>query len=215
MPKAIARYGSWKSPITSDLIVADAVSLSEAFATPDAFYWLEGRPKEGGRTVIVRRREGKGTDILPPPFSARTRVHEYGGGAWTVSGDTLFFSNDGGDDRRLYRLGLHDAAPVPLPRPVLGATLMALSTSAAIAGSASARIIGRSRRSTRSSRLIYPASVRASPWPREMTFMHRPVCRRMGGGWLGSPGICLPCRGTEASSPSPRSRQMAGYDLRP
>ena len=114
MPKAIARYGSWKSPITSDLIVADAVSLSEAFATPDAFYWLEGRPKEGGRTVIVRRREGKGTDILPPPFSARTRVHEYGGGAWTVSGDTLFFSNDGGDDRRLYRLGLHDAAPVPL-----------------------------------------------------------------------------------------------------
>jgi dipeptidyl aminopeptidase/acylaminoacyl peptidase len=116
VPKAIARYGSWKSPITSDLIVADAVSLSEAFATPDAFYWLEGRPKEDGRTVIVRRRagEGKGTDILPAPFSARTRVHEYGGGAWTVSGDTLFFSNDGGDDRRLYRLRLHDAAPVPL-----------------------------------------------------------------------------------------------------
>jgi len=116
VPKAIARYGSWKSPITSDLIVADAVSLSEAFATPDAFYWLEGRPKEGGRSVIVRMGAGeeRGTDIIPPLFSARTRVHEYGGGAWTVFGDTLLFSNDLRDDRRLYRLGREDAAPVPL-----------------------------------------------------------------------------------------------------
>jgi len=61
-------------------------------------YWLEMRPEEGGRSVVVRN----GEDLMPAPFDVRTRVHEYGGGAWNVSAGVLYFSNDA--DRRLYSL---------------------------------------------------------------------------------------------------------------
>src|SRR5579872_2681350 len=93
-----AAYGSWKSPITSDLIVAQSVGLSEIRLDKSGVYWLESRPHEGGRSVVV----GGAGDLIPKPFSARNRVHEYGGGAWTVAGGALYFSND--SDQRLYRL---------------------------------------------------------------------------------------------------------------
>jgi len=73
----------------------------------DDVYWLESRPQEGGRSVVVRR----AGDVLPAPFNARTRVHEYGGGAWTVADGTLYFSHD--VDRRLYRLD-PGGEPAPL-----------------------------------------------------------------------------------------------------
>lgn len=105
----IAPFGSWKSPITSDLIVAESVGLIEVRIDGDEVYWLEGRPQEGGRSVVVHN----GDDISPPGFDVRTRVHEYGGGAWTIAGGTLYFSND--RDRRLYRMGVdRGAQPVPL-----------------------------------------------------------------------------------------------------
>ena len=79
-----ARYGSWKSPITSDLIVAQSISLSEVCLDGEHLYWLEGRPQEQGRNVVVRAgSDGLPADITPPPYNARTRVHEYGGGSWT------------------------------------------------------------------------------------------------------------------------------------
>jgi len=108
----IAPYGAWKSPITSALIVARAVRLeAPRFDGPD-LYWIEGRPSEGGRNVIVRRAaDGDLRDVLPAPFSARTRVHEYGGGAYTVHQGVLYFSNF--SDQRLYRL-LPGDAPRPL-----------------------------------------------------------------------------------------------------
>jgi len=116
MPKT-APYGSWKSPITSDLIVAQAVSLSEVRLERDCIYWLEGRPQEQGRNVVVRASfEGTGAiELTPKPFSARTRVHEYGGGAWTVSEGTLYFSNF--TDGRLYRLTDPASVPEPLTPP--------------------------------------------------------------------------------------------------
>ena len=73
-----APYGSWSSPITSDLIAAQSVGLSEVRFDGADIYWLESRPQEAGRSVVVSHRTG--TDILPAPFNARTRVHEYGGG---------------------------------------------------------------------------------------------------------------------------------------
>ncbi|HEX5835098.1 MAG TPA: hypothetical protein VFY34_14655, partial [Pyrinomonadaceae bacterium] len=77
----IAPYGSWKSPITSDLIVSGSVGLSQPTLDGDDIYWIEMRPTEGGRNVIVRRDpSGALTTVTPPPFNARTRVHEYGGG---------------------------------------------------------------------------------------------------------------------------------------
>ncbi len=109
---AIAPYGSWKSPITSDLIVEGSVGLSQPMFDGDDIYWLELRPKEGGRNVIVKRSTtGVSVDITPPEFNARTRVHEYGGGDYIVSDGVVYFSNF--SDQRLYRQE-GSAAPQPL-----------------------------------------------------------------------------------------------------
>ena len=100
--KKIARYGSWKSPITSDLIVAATIGLSDISIDDGDIYWSEVRPTEGGRCVVVRcAPDGSIADITPPPFNARTRVHEYGGGAFAVSNGDVFFSNF--NDGRLFR----------------------------------------------------------------------------------------------------------------
>ncbi len=112
----IAPYGSWKSPITSELVVAGAVRLGAPLFDGDDLYWIEGRPSEGGRNVIVRRTaDGDISDILPAPFNARTRVHEYGGGSFTVHSSTIYFSNF--SDQRLYRL-LPGGVPEALTPPV-------------------------------------------------------------------------------------------------
>ncbi len=101
--------GFWKSPITSDLIVAKSIGLSEVQLDGSDVYWLESRPDEAGRSVLVSLSAG---DVTPQPFNVRTRVHEYGGGAWTVSEGAIYFSND--SDRRLYRLDRGAAAPRPI-----------------------------------------------------------------------------------------------------
>lgn len=97
-----APYGSWNSPITSDLIVAGSIRLGEIRLEGETVYWSEGRPTEGGRSVVVRRTpNGKVTDLTPAPLNVRTRVHEYGGGAFNLLDGTLYFSNFA--DQRLYR----------------------------------------------------------------------------------------------------------------
>jgi dipeptidyl aminopeptidase/acylaminoacyl peptidase len=89
-----APYGTWKSPITADFIVSDAVGLDMIVASGEDVYWIETRPKEGGRHVIVKRSpDGKMQDMTPPEFYAATRAHEYGGGAYTVKDGTIYFSN--------------------------------------------------------------------------------------------------------------------------
>ena len=95
-------YGSWKSPITTALIVSGAVGLGQIALEGDDVYWVEMRPSEGGRMVIVRQgSDGRTADVNPAPFSARTRVHEYGGGAFLVSDGVVYFSNFA--DQRVYR----------------------------------------------------------------------------------------------------------------
>src|ERR1700745_1042765 len=80
-----ARYGSWKSPITSELIVAQSITLSEVCLDGGCVYWLGGRPQEQSRYRVVRAGAGgQPTNVPPPPYNARTRVHEYGGGSCTV-----------------------------------------------------------------------------------------------------------------------------------
>jgi dipeptidyl aminopeptidase/acylaminoacyl peptidase len=98
MTKDLAPYGSWRSPITATSIAQGSISLSGPVLTDDGLWWLEGRPVEGGRQVIVH----DGCDAIPEGFNARTRVHEYGGGAYLVDRGRLFFSND--DDGRVYRI---------------------------------------------------------------------------------------------------------------
>jgi dipeptidyl aminopeptidase/acylaminoacyl peptidase len=118
-----AAHGSWSSPITSDLIVASSIGLGEILLDGPDVYWLESRPQEGGRSVIVRRAaEGSLADVTPPvpegsqeAFNVRTRVHEYGGGAYLVSGGVAYFCNDA--DQRLYRQE-QGAAPIAIsPEP--------------------------------------------------------------------------------------------------
>ena len=96
-------YGSWPSPITADLVVAGAVGLGEVRVGEEELWWSELRPEDAGRVMIVRHETGgRPLDVLPAGFSARTRVHEYGGGAWWLHSGSLFFTNWA--DQRLYRV---------------------------------------------------------------------------------------------------------------
>ena len=97
-----APYGSWKSPITTDLIVSEAIGMGQVVLDDEDIYWLEMRPSEGGRMVIVKQAlESKPVDVTPEPLSVRTRVHEYGGAAYLVNDGVVFFSNF--SDQRMYR----------------------------------------------------------------------------------------------------------------
>ena len=98
-----APYGTWHSPITADLITGRRVGLSSPHIDGGDVYWIENRPEEAGRSVIVRRSgDGAVVDAIPAGFNARTRVHEYGGGAYAVRDGVLIFSNF--YDTRLYRV---------------------------------------------------------------------------------------------------------------
>jgi dipeptidyl aminopeptidase/acylaminoacyl peptidase len=114
-------HGSWPTPITSELVVTAAAILGEVVVDGTDVWWSESRPNEGGRSAIARRSaDGTVTDVLAQPWNARTRVHEYGGGAWTVSGGTLWFTNYA--DQRLYRLDPGSDAPVAVtPEPTVPA----------------------------------------------------------------------------------------------
>ncbi|MCH8108559.1 MAG: PD40 domain-containing protein, partial [Chloroflexi bacterium] len=113
-----APYGSWKSPVTSDIIVAGSISIGQTALDGDDVYWIEQRPSEGGRNVIVRRTpDGQASDVTPPAFNVRTTVHEYGGGAYVVAGGTVYFSNY--EDQRLYR-----QRPGEQPQPLTPETNM-------------------------------------------------------------------------------------------
>ena len=108
----VAPYGSWKSPITAGLVAAGEVGLEQVRLDGADVYWVERRSQEGGRKVVVRRSpDGQMMDMTPVGFNARTRVHEYGGGDYTVSDNNIIFSNFA--DQRLYvqRPGLE-------PRPL-------------------------------------------------------------------------------------------------
>ena len=101
MPKT-APYGSWESPITTGLIVQDSVSLGSVQMDGDDVYWVEMRPQEGARNVIVRRApDGEVSDVTPGPYNVRTRVHEYGGLCFWVGDGVVLFSNF--TDQRVYR----------------------------------------------------------------------------------------------------------------
>ena len=100
--RQIRPCGTWKSPITSDLIVADVVRLAEPTIDGPDIYWIELRPTEGGRIVLVKRTpDGTRTDVAPAGINVRTRVHEYGGGAFVVRNGDIWFANF--DDQRIYR----------------------------------------------------------------------------------------------------------------
>ena len=99
----VAPYGSWASPISTDLLLKGNVHLRNQMVRWDGddLYWSELRPSEAGRIVVCRRAaDGAISDVTPPGFNARSRVHEYGGGHFAVAGGTVWFTNFA--DQRLY-----------------------------------------------------------------------------------------------------------------
>nr|XP_023917799.1 acylamino-acid-releasing enzyme isoform X1 [Quercus suber] len=117
LSKTAAPYGSWKSPITSDVVSGSSKRLGgTAVDSLGRLIWLESRPTESGRSVLVREAEKAGeepVDITPKEFGVRTLAQEYGGGAFRVFGDTVVFSNY--KDQRLYKQSLDSKGSSPVP----------------------------------------------------------------------------------------------------
>jgi dipeptidyl aminopeptidase/acylaminoacyl peptidase len=89
-----APFGSWASPFRIERLTDRVVFLSEARGIDGIRWWLEGRPGESGRQVLIRRElDGSQTRMTPEGFNARSRVHEYGGAATLVSGDLVIVSD--------------------------------------------------------------------------------------------------------------------------
>src|SRR6266516_4837031 len=113
-------YGEWRSPIDGADVARKQVGLAFPVIDAAGVWWQESRPEEGGRIAVVRQGpDGTGTkhDLLPMPWNARTRVHEYGGKSYLPLPDGFVFANF--DDQRLYRcLASETPAPVALtPTP--------------------------------------------------------------------------------------------------
>jgi dipeptidyl aminopeptidase/acylaminoacyl peptidase len=112
MPKRVAPYGRWESPISAEQVAERTIAYDDVRVDGEAVYWLESRPQEDGRTALVRWAPDVGkTEPLPAGFDVGSRVHEYGGGAYFVGGGVLVVSNL--DDDRLYRV-TDDRVIVPM-----------------------------------------------------------------------------------------------------
>ena len=100
--RTVAPYGTWKSPVTVEMLTAGALRFEGVAVDGDDVYWVESRPDEAGRCAAMRlTADGAMSEVTTPAHNARTRVHEYGGGALAVSNGVAYFSNF--SDQRLYR----------------------------------------------------------------------------------------------------------------
>lgn len=118
MPKQQLPYGSWPSPVSADALVAGASDPTDVWAEGGITLWSQARPDQAGRIQVVRcSPNGSVHDALPEGWNARTRAHEYGGGAWWVHAGTVFATS--WVDQRLYRAD-PGRMPVPLtPEPIV------------------------------------------------------------------------------------------------
>jgi dipeptidyl aminopeptidase/acylaminoacyl peptidase len=116
-PSAVTPYGLWPSPIDGEQVARQATAYDAVHTSGEAIYWLETRPSQDGRAVVVRWTEDTGAaDAVPAGFDVGSRVHEYGGGAYLPAARTLFACHQG--DQRLYRID-RQRDPVPItPAPL-------------------------------------------------------------------------------------------------
>lgn len=104
------KYGTWASPISATEVSTASVRLGDVVAIDGAFFWAETRPDDNGRCVIVKAvGSAAPVDMYQAPFNTRTRVHEYGGGAWWVDKTYLYFVH--WNDQRIYRVAHQGSAP--------------------------------------------------------------------------------------------------------
>jgi dienelactone hydrolase len=110
-----ASYGTWKSPIAAQAVAAATLRLGGVALDGEDIYWIEGRPEDNGHNVIVKRSpDGRIADVTPAGTNVRTRVHEYGGGAYAVAHGIVYYAEFA--DQRLYRL-TPGGTPEPLTPP--------------------------------------------------------------------------------------------------
>jgi dipeptidyl aminopeptidase/acylaminoacyl peptidase len=101
MDKSIRQFGCWPSKVSAELVAGKALRFQTVQALDNTLYWTEQRPLEKGRAALVSSRSGSPpVDVLPAPFSARTKVHEYGGNAFLATANTVYFIN--GDDQQIW-----------------------------------------------------------------------------------------------------------------
>lgn len=110
MKKRVMPPGTWESRLSASMVSQATTRFSFVSCQGEDIYWLEGRPWEKGRTVLVRYRHGVRSDLTPEPFSVRSRVNEYGGLSYVVAGERLIFVND--QDQSLYILNLKEGSIV-------------------------------------------------------------------------------------------------------
>ena len=125
MSKRTLPGGCWASPISFESLVEGAVNPSDLRAADGVLYWLESRPADGGRLVVMSDDGSGARQLTGPPFNVRTRVHEYGGAPYAVAGGTTWFSNfadqklhvlaPGGEAQALTPEGYRYADAAPLP----------------------------------------------------------------------------------------------------
>ncbi len=101
-------YGHWPSPITPELLTAQGVRISDPQAIGNCLYWLETRPQEKGRNVLVRECGGSRNDVFAAPTSVRTRAQEYGGSSYLATDNFIFFIEN--NDQRIYQYATADGA---------------------------------------------------------------------------------------------------------
>jgi dipeptidyl aminopeptidase/acylaminoacyl peptidase len=114
LPSTTAPFGAWPSTISAARVAAGATPLSTLMlgGTDGCdIYWLAGRAAEAGRNTLLRFHGAATEELTPAPFNVRTRVHEYGGGAYAVDGETVYFSHF--KDNRVYRINAGDDEIVP------------------------------------------------------------------------------------------------------
>ena len=117
----VASFGSWKSPLSPEQVAKGKIYLGQIAVEGDAVYWVEGRPEEEGRNVLMRwTPDGRVINLTAAPFNVRSRVHEYGGGAFWVDGVIVYFVNF--KDQRIYR-----QRPGKEPEPLTPSRLNRLS----------------------------------------------------------------------------------------
>jgi dipeptidyl aminopeptidase/acylaminoacyl peptidase len=122
--KHVLPCGTWPSTISAERVASQTIRLGAVAVDGDDVYWIEQRPQEGGRNVLVRRRpdrpspDGVGAagsvqDVVPPGFNVRSRVHEYGGGAYVVDRGSVYLSNF--TDQRIYQVAADGYGGPPVP----------------------------------------------------------------------------------------------------
>ncbi|NVM77001.1 dipeptidyl aminopeptidase/acylaminoacyl peptidase [Duganella sp. SG902] len=109
-PSIIAPYGAWTSTISAERVAAGAVPMSALMlggADGGDIFWLAGRAAEAGRNTLLRYHGVTTQELTPAPFNVRARVHEYGGGAYAVDGETVYFTHF--KDNCVYRMAAGEA----------------------------------------------------------------------------------------------------------